>query len=378
MMLITAFLICASPETPQFKAMRDSVIQDILAGNDSCAIIKVEKNICGHPNDYLLLGYLSYAYDDITLQDLPDNLKLLCRLVNKDVIKAWETFLCKHKNNIPTLEIACHLTGTENETKARSYACQIIKLDSLNPCPALINGIFEIIKNRIDSAFLYFRQSYSLDSTYVPTLRCLRKIHFKLGNYDSVLAYNMKIMNRSLKPKIINELILNSVILYLKLRSYDQAEELLQRYNKTIEDDVKVKTVSDIRKYIDNIKKNIKSPKFTFIYSPEWDIAAILSADSIAVYEYNDIFSPAEVIRYSQPKYPEAARIRGVEGIAILMILVDEKGTVEDAYVAISSGYEVLDQAALDAIWQTRLKPATVFEKPIKIWVAHPSRFVLK
>jgi len=378
MILVLVILFCTAPETPQYKTLRDSIIQDILTGKDSIAIQKVEESIYDHPNDNLLLGYLSYAYDDITLQDLPDNLKLLYQWVNKDIIKTWDGFLKKHKNNIPVLKIACHLAGTENETKTRSYARQIIKLDSLNPYPALINGIFGIIKNRIDSAFLYFHQSYSLDSTHIPTLRCLRKLHFKLGNYDSVLAYNLKIMNRHLNPNVINELILNSAILCLKLRSIDQASSLMSSYNERIEDTVKLKTISDLRKYIDNIKNNIKSLDSIFVYSQEWDIASVLTSESISVFEYNKIFRKAEAIHYSPPAYPEPARIRGIEGTSILMILVNETGKVEDVYVAISSGYEVLDQAALKAVWLTRFTPATIFSKPIKIWIAYPSRFKLR
>jgi TonB family protein len=72
--------------------------------------------------------------------------------------------------------------------------------------------------------------------------------------------------------------------------------------------------------------------------------------------------------------YPEEARYRGIEGMVILEILINENGKVEDTRVVKSLNADC-DIAAVSAIQKTRWEPAEKEGKPIKTWTGVPVTF---
>lgn len=77
------------------------------------------------------------------------------------------------------------------------------------------------------------------------------------------------------------------------------------------------------------------------------------------------------------PRYPEYARRHGWEGVVIVDVMVERSGTVSSAGVIKSSGYQILDDAALETIKQWIFQPARIghftWESNVKI----PVRFTL-
>ena len=94
-----------------------------------------------------------------------------------------------------------------------------------------------------------------------------------------------------------------------------------------------------------------------------------------------DAFIPREIepapITPIRPEYPELARKAGIEGTVIVKILIDKEGMVRDAIVVRGVGAG-LDQAAVEAIRQTRYTPAIQNNQPIAVWVAQPVYFRLR
>jgi protein TonB len=82
-----------------------------------------------------------------------------------------------------------------------------------------------------------------------------------------------------------------------------------------------------------------------------------------------------EAIQKVPPSYPEAARARGQQGVVETMALIGRDGTVRDACVMHSR--PGLDDAALEAVWQWRFKPARANGAPVAVWVRIPVRFTL-
>ncbi len=78
------------------------------------------------------------------------------------------------------------------------------------------------------------------------------------------------------------------------------------------------------------------------------------------------------------PKYPEAARRRGIEGVVLLEVLVLANGTAGSVRVAQDSGSSLLDEAALEAVCVWRFKPATRAGVPVDSTVVVPVRFRLQ
>jgi protein TonB len=83
------------------------------------------------------------------------------------------------------------------------------------------------------------------------------------------------------------------------------------------------------------------------------------------------------LIEGPEPQYPPIARRRGWEGSLVARIRVGADGLVEAASVEESSGYEVLDAAALEAIRKWRFEPGRREGKARAMEVLHRVRFRL-
>lgn len=79
-----------------------------------------------------------------------------------------------------------------------------------------------------------------------------------------------------------------------------------------------------------------------------------------------------------KPIYPMAARRAGYEGKVIVRALIQTDGSAERVEVKKSSGYELLDRAALEAVRKWRFIPAKRGSEPIVEWVDIPWIFKLE
>jgi protein TonB len=77
------------------------------------------------------------------------------------------------------------------------------------------------------------------------------------------------------------------------------------------------------------------------------------------------------------PVYPEPARRRGWEGRVVLRVLVDVTGLPTDVAVGTSSGYRMLDDAAIAAVRRWRFEPARFAGVPVIASVNVPVTFRL-
>ena len=69
---------------------------------------------------------------------------------------------------------------------------------------------------------------------------------------------------------------------------------------------------------------------------------------------------PPGILSRREPNYPEQARQGGVEGTVVLRIEILENGHAGEVSIAESSGSELLDDAAVDAVQRWRFVPAKV------------------
>jgi len=87
---------------------------------------------------------------------------------------------------------------------------------------------------------------------------------------------------------------------------------------------------------------------------------------------------PPKVIRMSEPNYPEAARKRGEEGRVLLKVEVLANGRVGQVKVEESSGFTLLDEAALRTVRNWRFKPALKGREEVACWINIPIGFTLR
>ena len=79
-----------------------------------------------------------------------------------------------------------------------------------------------------------------------------------------------------------------------------------------------------------------------------------------------------------EPGYPRMARKRGYEGTVLLSVLVNKEGRVENLWVFESCGYNILDNAALDAVKDWIFEPGRQNDEPVEMWVQVPVIFKLE
>lgn len=78
------------------------------------------------------------------------------------------------------------------------------------------------------------------------------------------------------------------------------------------------------------------------------------------------------------PAYPLAARRRGIEGTALVRAEISPEGECLRAELKKTSGAEILDQAALDAVKKWRFVPAKRGSQAVVAWVEVPVSFKLE
>lgn len=78
------------------------------------------------------------------------------------------------------------------------------------------------------------------------------------------------------------------------------------------------------------------------------------------------------------PNYPRVARTRGYEGRTLFRVEVFETGKVGRIEITTSSGFEILDTAALKSVKKWTFVPGTKNGKKIRQWVMVPVRFDLR
>jgi protein TonB len=78
-----------------------------------------------------------------------------------------------------------------------------------------------------------------------------------------------------------------------------------------------------------------------------------------------------------KPKYPGIATRRGWEGTVYLLVEVSVEGLSEKVTVQRSSGYESLDESAIEAVEKWKFIPAKRGDTPVSSSVVVPINFIL-
>jgi protein TonB len=86
----------------------------------------------------------------------------------------------------------------------------------------------------------------------------------------------------------------------------------------------------------------------------------------------------ADYLRNPAPAYPVLSRRLGQSGKVLLHVFVNDDGRPEKVEIKKSSGYQRLDQSALDAVRQWRFVPAREGSHAIASWVTIPIIFKLQ
>ena len=99
------------------------------------------------------------------------------------------------------------------------------------------------------------------------------------------------------------------------------------------------------------------------------------SGPRVTFIPYDD---PPVAITPIRPIYPEIAQEAGIEGVVIVQAFIDEKGRVKETLILKGVPNTGLDEAAMEAIRNTRFRPAKQRERAVGVWISIPVNFKLK
>ncbi len=104
-------------------------------------------------------------------------------------------------------------------------------------------------------------------------------------------------------------------------------------------------------------RKRIDEKRRQKLIAQKAETARMRAAAAKAAARQRTVSKPSGISQ-PKPKYPPAARRAGQQGTVTLSFTIGSSGTVISARIAESSGYTLLDNAALSAIRSWRFKPA--------------------
>lgn len=86
----------------------------------------------------------------------------------------------------------------------------------------------------------------------------------------------------------------------------------------------------------------------------------------------------ADYLHNPAPEYPGMSRRRGEQGRVMLKVSVNAQGNPESVLLDKSSGFELLDKSALEAVRTWKFLPATINNRPVSGVVIVPVKFSLE
>lgn len=117
------------------------------------------------------------------------------------------------------------------------------------------------------------------------------------------------------------------------------------------------------------------------ILPPSVPVAAVATPSPVAVpvatakvlpsTDADDLYNPNQ-------RYPRMSQTMGEQGTVMVRILIGANGLPLKAELQKTSGFERLDQAALDFVMQSRYKPGTLGGKPTEMWMGREVKYILR
>ena len=90
------------------------------------------------------------------------------------------------------------------------------------------------------------------------------------------------------------------------------------------------------------------------------------------------VLTDTDWIRIPQLDYPLASKRLREQGVVLVRALIDTRGVPKQVVLQRSSGHARLDQAALRAALEARVRPRTENGVPFEFWIAMPLAFELE
>ncbi len=229
-----------------------------------------------------------------------------------------------------------------------------------------------LLKNLIFDIDSHFRQNYVArpNSTFLKMI-IKNYSHSHLAAFFSAVLVHASIATWAMMPS--SPIVLNQQAIQVSFVAPSASQKTSQSTQKKIV--TKVKTENAIKQKQQNKTEvaennpeiNQKAGKQTS-GREDPNATATKAAESEPVFNANYLNNPA-------PYYPLSAKRKSIQGKVLLNVVVKTDGTAASVNISRSSGHDVLDEAALDAVKQWKFLPARSKGQLIQASVIVPIEF---
>lgn len=124
---------------------------------------------------------------------------------------------------------------------------------------------------------------------------------------------------------------------------------------------------------IPNLPSAIQAPELLDPALGGVDLLAGLMSEGVGegaglVMAEDQVDRPPEILSRVPPRYPSAALDKEQEGVVTLRLLVDQEGAVRQVDLLSAEPPGVFEQAATDAVWRWRYRPAVYQGRDVRCW----------
>jgi len=100
--------------------------------------------------------------------------------------------------------------------------------------------------------------------------------------------------------------------------------------------------------------------------------------DEPGIDEFLPVEKEPQIVKSVQPKYPEIARLAGIEGTVWVKVLVGKDGKPKRVVILKETPKGIFADAAAEAAMQFLFTPAIMNAGPVACWVAIPFKFTIR
>ncbi|MEA2081310.1 MAG: energy transducer TonB [Elusimicrobiota bacterium] len=127
-------------------------------------------------------------------------------------------------------------------------------------------------------------------------------------------------------------------------------------------------------------KKKIKTElrrRIAFELDPNAFAGEVDLIAPMVTYDLSEVDCFPKLKKYVKPDYPDLASNKGIEGVAVLKILIDREGRVAMVKIQDNGGFYEFGRSASRAVRRWRFEPAKIMNMPVAAWCIQTVRFEL-
>ena len=359
-----------------YVAIRDTLVDMVISGHIDEAVNTVKLRNILFKKDFFILGLVVHASYAKLLTDPPIAIQFFFSYYKKDIIKAWESVLKQHPDNIYVLEVLAGFYLSDKPKKARIIAEQVAERDSCASFPYNIYGRLHIGDKEYLLAASEYRKAYLIANKMTDLVNS-SYAYMRADECDSALYFYRKIPNTD---TINSHYLLGAVLCYLKTGQHELAKSLL----------LDLKSLDNLR-YWDDVVDTLLS------YLHRCEVDSIEQADSCVLHlgslttviteELVAFFSTREIVEVTPYKitspitkkeYRENVCGKGIKQEPYFHIFIDKKGNVEYVFPLISSGNFEVDEYCEMFILRQKFTPSKVFGRPFSSSAVLPIAIIFR